>query len=106
MKSTDIARRDRELKRLQKKQDQLNKKVNDRDNLSVGTFIKRLNSLFFFDETKIYNIDSSEVMDLLEEIKLNMPEKEWENIFRKAVRKTKVEQKEEAISKLKEIIEL
>ena len=49
MKSTDMARRDRELKRAQKKQELLQKKLEKRDDKSVGTYINNLHSLFYFD---------------------------------------------------------
>ena len=61
MKSTDIQRRDREIKRSRKKEELLQKKLGKRDNRSVGEFINKLHSLFYHDEQKIYNIDSKEI---------------------------------------------
>ena len=56
-------------------------------------------------KTKIYNIAVDErIPDLLEEMMLEMPEKQWENIIRKAVRKTGVKEKEPAVKELLEFL--
>jgi len=100
MKSTDLARKERDLKKAAKKVDILRKK-GTKGSGSVGDYINDLHDLFFFDATKIYNIDSSEeIFELLEEIKLTFPEKQWANIVSKAVKKTKIAEKESAISAL------
>lgn len=106
MKSTDIERRNRELKRTQKKQEMLDRK-STKEQRSVGDFIKALGELFFHDAERIYNLEmSDEILFLLEEMKDEQPEKQWENIISKAVKKTKVKEKDEAIEKLKEIAEI
>ena len=104
MKSTDLKRRDREIKKSRKKEELIQKKVEKRDNQSVGEFIKRLFSQFYFDEQKIYNLESVEIIELLEEIQISMPEKQWDNILRKAIRKTKVKDREEAFTYLRGIM--
>ena len=104
MKSTDMARRDRELKKSQKKQEVLQKKMEKRDDKSIGTYINNLHSLFYFDVNKIYNLDSQEIKDFIDDLKLSLPEKQWENIIRKAVKKTKVTAREEAINTLKVLL--
>jgi len=48
MKSTDIARSDRELKRARKKAEYIENKLN-RDTLSVGDYINQLHEMMFFD---------------------------------------------------------
>ncbi len=106
MKSTDIERRNRDLKRSQKKQEMLERRT-EREKRSVGDFINAFVELFFFDEEKIYNLEmSDEILFLLEEMKEEHPEKQWENIIMKAVKKTKVKQKDEAIAMLKDIAEI
>ena len=105
MKSTDIARSDRELKRARKKAEYIENKLN-RDSLSVGDYINQLHELMFFDAQKVYGISENE--DLLMkfvEMRVDQPEKQWETIIRKAVRKTKVVQKEEAVKELMELLE-
>jgi hypothetical protein len=101
MKSTDLNRRDREIKKSRKKEELIQKKVEKRDERSVGEFIKKLFSLFYFDEQKIYNLESDEIMELLEEVQIAMPEKQWDNILRKAIRKTKIKEREEAFKHLR-----
>lgn len=101
MKSTDLNRRDREIKKSRKKEELIQKKVEGRNDKSVGEFIKRLFSLFFFDEQRIYNLDRDEIIELLEEMQNTMAEKNWDSILRKAIRKTKVKEREEAFTHLK-----
>lgn len=106
MKSTDIERRNRDLKRAQKKQEMLERK-STREQRSVGDYINALADLFFYDEERIYNLDmSDEILFLLEEMKDEQPEKQWDNILNKAVKKTKIREKDEAVIKLKEIAEI
>ena len=101
MKSTEMERKERELKRARKKEEVLARKT-DRESRSVGDFIKELNGLFFFDTQKIYNIESSEEIEtLLMEMVEELPEKQWDNVLRKAVKQTKITQKDEAIEALK-----
>ena len=101
MKSTDIARRDREIKRSRKKEALLQKKAEQRDDKSVGEFINKLYSLFYHDEQKIYNLDSEEIKELVAEIQITLPETKWETVLRKAVRKSKITQREGAFQQLK-----
>ena len=78
-----------------------------REERSVGDYINELSDLFFFDADRIYNLEmSDEILFLLEEMKDEQPEKQWDNILNKAVKKTKVKEKDEAIAKLKEIAEI
>jgi phosphoribosylaminoimidazole-succinocarboxamide synthase len=106
MKSTDIARNGRELKRMQKKEEYINEKVN-REVPSLGDYITQLHDLFFFTEQKIFQISESEdILMLFVEIKENYTEKQWDTIIRKAVRKTKVAEKETAVKELLELMEM
>ena len=106
MKSTEMERKERELKRARKKEDVLTRKT-DKEDRSVGDFIKELHGLFFFDAQKIYNIESSdEIETLLMEMVEEIPEKQWDNVIRKAVKQTKVAQKDEAIEALKLLAEM
>ena len=103
MKSTDINRRNREINRGLKKEKQLQRKMGKGSNKSIGDYIKSLSSSFFFDATKIYNLDDEIVSEKIKEIKTEIPEDQWQIIFRKAVRSTKINQREEAIAKLMEL---
>jgi DnaJ-domain-containing protein 1 len=108
MKSTDIERIDRELRRARKKEESLQKRV-QRDERSVGDYIKLLYSLFAHDARKIYNVkDNPEIEKLLSEMKKQLPEKQWDNVLRKAVKETRIgpEQRELAVKELTAILEL
>ncbi|QEN09299.1 hypothetical protein EXM22_15420 [Oceanispirochaeta crateris] len=103
MKSTDLARKDRDLKKSRKKQSVLERKRDKKDR-TVGDFINDLVEMFFYDAEKIYNIESSEeIFMLLEDLKEDQPEKQWNNILRKAIKKTKIKQKEVALQQLQEM---
>ncbi len=105
MKRTDLARKEREIKRSIKKEERLTSKGGGSEK-SVGDYINELSSYFFHDEQKIYNIAVDErIPDLLEEMMVEMEEKQWENIIRKAVRKTGVKDKEPAVKELLGFIE-
>lgn len=100
MKSTDLARRDREIKKAQKREMVLERK-GQRESRTAGDYINLFVENFFFDAEKIYNINmSEEILELLEELKEELPEKQWPNVLRKAVKKTKVKQKDEALQEL------
>jgi hypothetical protein len=100
MKSTDLARRDREIKKARKREMVIERK-GQRESRSAGDYINMFCELFFHDEEKIYNIEMSEdILMLLEDMKEDLPEKQWPNVVRKAVKKTKVKQKDEGIRQL------
>jgi len=100
MKSTDMARRDREIKRARKREMVLERK-SQREHRSAGDYINLLNEHFFFDDEKIYNIEQSEdILMLLEGMKEDIPDKQWSSVIRKAVKKTGVKQRDAAIRQL------
>lgn len=92
MKSTDIDRIDREFRRARKKEELLEKRIDNRAERSVGDYIKKLYSLFYHDDKKIYNLkDNAEILTLLAEMKEDLPENKWDNVLRKALKETKIE---------------
>jgi len=100
MKSTDLARRDREIKKARKREMVLERK-GQRESRTPGDYINEFTELFFYDDEKIYNIEMSEdILILLEEMKEELPEKQWPNVIRKSVKKTKVKQKDLGITQL------
>ncbi len=106
MKSTDLARRDRELKRARKKTEVIQRKSLKSTN-TVGDFIDQLSGMLFNDGQRIYGIsDSTDILEFLENMKEEQPEKQWEPIIRKAVKKTKVVHKDEAVKELMELGEI
>lgn len=104
MKHTDIMRIEREKRRAEKKADRLMK--GGTEIRSVKDFIDELHDLFFYDAIKIYNLsDNVDIMELFEDMREEIPEKQWENVLRKAIRKAKVAQKDEAYNELKAILD-
>jgi len=100
MKSTDINRIDRDLKQAKKKQEMIEKRLESRGG-SVGDYIKKLGSLLFHDQKKIYNPNANkQIKGLFADMKQHLADDQWENVVRKAVRETKVEQREEALQEL------
>ena len=103
MKSTDIDRIDREFKRARKKEELLEKRMENRAERSVGDYIKKLYSLFYHDEKKIYNLkDNADILTLLAEMKEDLPQSKWDSVLRKALKETKIEadQREAAYKEL------
>ena len=106
MKRTDIERRERELRRSQKKEDVLARKTeNFKAKNTVGQFIDELAQLFFYNDDQIFNCTTEiKIVELLEEMKTNLPEKNWETVLRKAIKKTGVNQKDQAFNELKSLL--
>jgi len=106
MKRTDIERKERELRRASKKQDVLERKTtNYKSKNQAGYFIDTLASLFFYNDDQIFNcLTEEKILELLEEMKESIPEKNWETIIRKAIKKTGVAQKEEAFQQILSIL--
>ena len=106
MKRTDLERHQRELKRSQKKEDVLRRKTDSKSSTKlIGEYINSLFSLFRYDSEEIFNINTDvKILELLENMKTELPEKQWENILRKGVKKSQVKQKERAVNELKKLI--
>ena len=106
MKRTDIQRKERELKRAEKKAERIASKSDKKDDTSIGNYIDKLHSLFFYDENRIYNAKHSvEILEVLEEAKSLFDRQSLETVVRKAIRKAKVKEKEQAYKELMERIE-
>ena len=104
MKRTDLQKRERELRRAQKKEERV-AGSGDGSNKSVGDYINEFHGLMFYDEQKIYNTQESiEILDLLDEMKENLDKGQWENVLRKAIRKTGVKEREQPLKELLELI--
>lgn len=103
MKRTDLMRKERELKRARKKADRLER--SGAGEKTVGDYISELNDLLFHDDTQIYNAgEDVKILELLEEIKEEVEPKNWDNILRKAVKKTGVKKKDKAFKELKALM--
>ncbi|TGL17413.1 LB_289 family protein [Leptospira yanagawae] len=100
MKRTELERRERELRKAEKKKIQ----TGEKESMSVGDYIDALFGMFRYDTDEIFNAsDDENILELLENMKMEHPEKQWDVIIRKAVNKTKVEQKEKAYDALRNL---
>ena len=107
MKRTELDRRLRQLKREQKHAEYIDKVEGSRDPRSVADYIDDLHGKLYFNEREIMNIeDNVEILELLENLKDDHPEKQWLNVLKKAVRKTGVQEKDRAVEQLQALLEL
>lgn len=107
MKRTDLERMERELRRKQKKDRLQSKRLgDDREERGVRGFTEALYDLFQYDELQIYNAeDDEDILELLLEMKDELPTKQWEVVLKKAVRQTKVKEPEPALDALRILLE-
>lgn len=107
MKRTDIERRERELRRSEKKAKVIQRKgENFKSKNQAGYYIEELYSLFFYNDDQIFNCTKEvQIVELIEKMKEDIQEKNWETILRKAIKKTGVAKKEEAFQELKGFLE-
>jgi len=100
MKRTELERRERELKRSTKKSEVLERKT-ARAGRSVGQYIDDLTALFRYDNEEIFNTtDDIAILELIERMKEDLPEKQWDTVLKKAVNRTKVKQADRAVTEL------
>ena len=59
----------------------------------------------FHNDVKIYNIaESVEILELFDDMKDSIDESQWNNVIRKAVKKTGVAEKDAAVAELTELL--
>jgi len=106
MKRTDMERRERELRRSIKKEAVIQRKSeNFRAKNPAGYYIDELAAVFFYNDDQIFNITTEiKIVELIEEMKEDIPEKNWETILRKSVKKTGVKEKEKGFLELKALL--
>ena len=105
MKRTDQERIDREFKRSEKKRS-IDEKHAEKAEASVGGYARALLEIFAFDETHIFNTsDDEDVLEVILEMKEALPEKQWNPTLRKAIRMTKIEEKQSAFQELSLLLE-
>lgn len=102
MKRTELERRERELRRMEKKSKTSEK--GERESMSVGDYIESLFTSFRYDTEEIFNTkEDLAILEILENMKEDHPEKQWDVIIRKAVNKTKVVAKDRAYEELRDL---
>ncbi|EPG65809.1 hypothetical protein ACE5IS_11960 [Leptospira wolffii] len=103
MKRTELERRERDLRKAQKKQEALQGRASNGS--SVGDFIDQLSGLFRYDVTEIFNTkDDIDVLEVLEQMQAILPQKKWDDVLKKAIKKTGVQEKERAYNELLELL--
>lgn len=107
MKRTDQERIERELRRREKRVRVTERKVGGpRPEASPSAYIAGFVEAFHFDSEIIYNTtDDENVLELLITMKEDLPEKDWEGVLRSAIRKTKVQAKDQAFEELKGVLD-
>ena len=105
MKRTELERRERELKRTAKKVEVLERK-SGRAGRTIGQYIDDLAALFRYDAEEIFNTtDDLDILELIERMKEDLPEKQWDTVLKKAVNRTKVKQANRAVEELSTFID-
>ena len=105
MKRTDQERIERELKRVQKREKNAERREGNLGDRSMGAYVKTLSGLLRHDGNQIYNtLDDEEILELVMNMKDDLPEKEWEKVIRRAVNSTKVVERETAVTELCSLI--
>lgn len=103
MKRTDLERMERELRRKQKKDRLQSKRLGEfKDERGVRGFTDDLFDLLQYDDIQVYNADDDEeILELLLEMKEELPQKQWDVVIKKAVRMTKVAEPDAALESLR-----
>ena len=105
MKRTELEKIEREVKRVEKRNQLSQKRKEGQNKQSVGEYIESLASLFRYDSEEIFNAeDDVDILELLEGMKEFLPEKKWEDVLRKAIKKTGVKKKDLALEQIKNLL--
>lgn len=100
MKRNDLDKLNREIRRQQKKAKIANKR--DESAGDVKTYAQNLFNLLQYDENCIFNTrEDEDLLELFLGFKDEIPEDKWEQVLRKAIRMTKVADKDSAYTELR-----
>ncbi len=104
MKRTELERIERQVKRDQKREE-IAQKRKVSGNGSVKDYINQLFNLFRYDDNEIFNTQEDiSILETLEQIQSDLPEKKWDDVLRKAIKKAGVKQRDKAFSELKDLM--
>ena len=102
MKRNDIDKLNRELKRQEKHEKTRSKHLDGGRGFGVREYAKHLVDLLRYDDNHIYNTREDEsILDLMIDMKEELPEEQWDIVLKKAIRMTKVSEKDLAFHELK-----
>ena len=91
------------VKRARKREESLERNESGGDVPTVGDYINDLHSVFIFDTEKIWNTQHEDVLETIMQIEADYPDK-LDVIMKKAIRKTKVKERDRAYQELAEFI--
>ena len=107
MKRTEIEKKERELKRVEKKkQKNIGRPSGETETIdfTVSNAINSLSDLFQYDDQEIYNISHHErIHELMLQIQESFNDKQIDTVIRKAIKRTKIEQKQKAYNELRQL---
>lgn len=102
MKRNDIDRLNRELKRQEKHEKVRSKHLHGGRGFGVREYAKSLVDLLRYDGTHIYNTrDDEHILELMLDMKEEIPEEQWDIVLKKAIRMTKISEKDLAFHELR-----
>ena len=96
MKRTDQERIAREIGRAQKKDRIRERRISDKEDISVSGYAKQLESVFMWDDEAIYNVQDDDVLEILMNMKEDLTDKECEAAIKRAIKKTAVKNRDSA----------
>ena len=105
MKRTELERIEREVKRVQKRDELAQKRKQGGGSPSVAMYIDQLHACFRYDENEIFNTQQDvAILEVLEGVQANLPSHKWDDVLRKAVKKAGIKKREKAFVELKELM--
>jgi len=105
MKRTDQERIAREIGRQQKKESIRAKRLNGKDDVSVGGFAKQLEDVLMWDDDTVYNVHDDAVLEVLMDMKTELSEKECHAALKRAIKRTKVKDRDTPFDAAAELLE-
>ena len=94
MKRTDQERIAREVGRQEKKAVLRQKRLENKEDISVGGYARLLESTFMWDDETIYNLQDDAVLEIFMNMKEDLSDKECEAAIKRAIKRTKVKDRD------------
>lgn len=94
MKRTDQERIAREIGRQQKKDRIREKRIADKEDISVAGYAKQLEDVFMWDDETIYNVQDDTVLEVLMAMKEDLSDKDCEAALKRAIKRTQVKDRD------------
>ena len=105
MKRTDQERIAREIGRQQKKEAIRKRRIDTKEDVSVGGFAKALEDAFMWDDEIVYNIQDDDVLEVLMLMKEHLSDKDCEAAIKRAIKRTQVKDKDTPLAECLALLE-